>query len=125
MKAFHLPGSPVEKAGITPALAVTLSWIAENNGAGISDIARGCGTTKPTATATIDKLEHRGFVERQKNPLDRRNVNVTLTPQGRTLSRSIDRYCVRNMEQLLGRLSQDERQTLVELLEKAMPEETS
>jgi DNA-binding MarR family transcriptional regulator len=120
MRTLHAPGSPAAKAGITPALAFTLGWIADNNGASVSEIARGCGTTKPTVTVAVNRLEERGLVERLPNPADRRGVAITVTAEGRTLARSIERYRLRKMKKLLESLTRNEQITLVELLEKAV-----
>ena len=40
-------------------------------------------TSAGNMTAVVDKLARRGFIARMPNPADRREVHVTLTPEGR------------------------------------------
>jgi DNA-binding MarR family transcriptional regulator len=51
-------------------------------------LAQASGLTPAAATSMIDRLEKRGFVERQRDDQDRRKVFVALTrPASETLSR--------------------------------------
>lgn len=47
------------------------------------DLAAGVGLSTAATTTLIDRLEQRGFVERARDPGDRRRVLVQLTPGGR------------------------------------------
>jgi DNA-binding MarR family transcriptional regulator len=40
-----------------------------------------------TITSTIDLLEEKGFVRREKHPTDRRQVLATITPGGRSVAK--------------------------------------
>ena len=70
-------------------------------------------------TLMLNDLEDAGWVERKRDPSDRRRHIVELTPEGLS---SIDRAesGIDGMEdEILGSLSAEERATLRELLERA------
>ncbi len=55
----------------------------------MSDIATECHMSAAGATVLIDSLEKKGLVERKHDEQDRRQVQVSLTPEGRELVDSI------------------------------------
>jgi DNA-binding MarR family transcriptional regulator len=67
-------------------------------------------------TQRIDRLEHDGFVERQRDPDDRRVVYVQLTERGRELVDSILTSHFEEQERMVGFLSAAERRQLARLL---------
>lgn len=46
------------------------------------EIADVLGVAKSAVTKTVDRLEERGLVGRERNPSDRRTVYATLSPEG-------------------------------------------
>ena len=71
-------------------------------------------------TKRLDALEREGLVERLPDPNDRRGRLVGLTSKGREL---VDRAVIdhlANEQQLLGALSEGERQELADLLRKLL-----
>ena len=73
-----------------------------------------------TMTATLDILEHRGWIRRIPNPDDRRSVLIEITPDGRATADQLlpgIRHIERN---ILTALSQDERACLLDLLSKIL-----
>lgn len=72
--------------------------------------------TSGAMTNRIDRLEHRGLVERVKNPEDKRQVLVTLTaPGNKTVSAALEDH-VRNEAAILDGLAPAEQRQLVDLL---------
>lgn len=69
-------------------------------------------------TARLDKLEKRGLIVRQPDPLDRRGVKIALTDAGFALSNDLVEGHVAAEESMLKSLSQKERQQLIHLLAK-------
>ena len=59
-----------------------------------SSLAARLGLASPSMTALVDRLEQAGFVERIRNPRDRRSVLVVLTEVGSTSYKSIHEYYV-------------------------------
>ena len=73
----------------------------------------------PDVTRLIDRMEARGWVERQRGTADRRVVIVRLTDAGRALTDSLDAPVDALHARALGHLSADELRTLSALLERA------
>jgi len=66
----------------------------------------------------VDELEARGFVERRPNPADRRVRELHLTDAGRkALDQAFER-AVAFEQQVAGPLAADERERLLDLLER-------
>lgn len=56
------------------------------------------------ATGLIDRLEERGFIERQRVPEDRRVVLVRVTPDGERMLQEVDALSDELLRSVLGRL---------------------
>lgn len=70
----------------------------------------------------VDALEKRGAVQRQPDPTDRRSKIVVPTPAGRELYARARAVVTTATDTTLSALSQDERSTLLELLQRvALP----
>jgi DNA-binding MarR family transcriptional regulator len=71
-----------------------------------------------TMTSRLDRLEHRGLVERVPNPEDRRSVEIALTKSGRKLVDAVVGEHVAREQEMLAPLSPRERETLTRILRK-------
>ncbi|WP_372662463.1 MarR family winged helix-turn-helix transcriptional regulator [Cohnella sp.] len=69
-------------------------------------------------TYVVDKLEKKGFVERQPSPTDRRASNVVLTDKGNSLFDEIFPQHVETISNNLSFVSNEEKEQLIELLKK-------
>jgi len=83
-----------------------------------ADLAEKAGVTRATITGLVDTLERDGFVVREHDPRDRRMMLVHLTPLGVSTLESVLPGHFQQMAQQMAPLSQDERRTLVRLLNK-------
>jgi DNA-binding MarR family transcriptional regulator len=75
----------LDDAGLTPArwrLLVSLVVQSDPEGATIGELARHLEVREPTITATVDRLEREGLVERSRHPADGRVVVVRITDAG-------------------------------------------
>ncbi|MBG5948378.1 MULTISPECIES: MarR family winged helix-turn-helix transcriptional regulator [Proteus] len=72
--------------------------------------------TSGTMTNRIDQLEKAGWVIRKVNPEDGRGFLVSLTPEGLGLINQVIEAHVENQKRLVSGLSQQEQQTLNQLL---------
>ncbi len=66
----------------------------------VTELADYLGVTPSTMSLTLKRLEVRGFVERERDPQDRRVVNVRLTARGvaaRDATALLDPACVDRM----------------------------
>ena len=61
----------------------------QSDGLAQVELSRRIGIETASSTAVIDQLEKRGLIARERDPRDRRRINVTLTPAGRALQRPL------------------------------------
>lgn len=88
------------------------------DGGSVGEIADGIFSDPTSIGRVIERMEAAGLVERYRQPPDRRVVWVRLQPEGeRLLGKVLPRHVARTTE-VLGRLPEDERSQLVELLTK-------
>jgi DNA-binding MarR family transcriptional regulator len=73
-----------------------------------------------TMTATLDLLEHRGWIRRTPNPGDRRSVLIEITPQGRATADQLLPGIRKVERSILSALTPDERAHLLDLLAKVL-----
>lgn len=79
-------------------------------------LGRRCGIDRSDMVAAINELSERAFVERAPDPADRRRNVVTLTRNGRSQLRALDRLVTDAQDELLSPLAPRERTQLVDLL---------
>jgi MarR family transcriptional regulator, transcriptional regulator for hemolysin len=80
------------------------------------ELARAVGIEGPTMTRHLDGLERAGLVERQRDPVDRRAVQVQLTRAGHALHGRLLKAVISFNQQLRTGLSSDDLQTLRRVL---------
>jgi DNA-binding MarR family transcriptional regulator len=81
-------------------------------------LAEAAGVTRATMTGLIDTLEKDRLVAREPDPVDRRTTHVRLTGEGRAVLEAMLPDYFQCVADLLEPLSEPERKTLVELLQK-------
>ncbi len=72
------------KVGLTLAENLVLCQVAMAAGRRLRmvEIAGALGVAKSAVTKTVDRLEERGLLARERDPSDRRTVYATLSPEG-------------------------------------------
>jgi len=76
----------LDKLGLTYTQYLVLSTLWEEDGLPISSIADRLSLESSTITPLVKRLEAAGFVARKRNPLDERQVIVSLEAKGRALN---------------------------------------
>ncbi|MBD5451706.1 MAG: MarR family transcriptional regulator [Lachnospiraceae bacterium] len=76
------------------------------------------GIQPGSASEVIAKLEKSGLIARTENPVDRRTTDITLTEQGRVKAEEAAQQRRMRHEQMFATLTEDEKVTLLTLLEK-------
>jgi DNA-binding MarR family transcriptional regulator len=107
---------------VTPGLFGVIVIIDANPGLKQSELARAAHLDRSTVVSVIDNLERRGLVERRPADNDRRSNALVLTPDGVALLKKLKRRVAEHEKRLVEHLSEDERTTLVALLQKIFPE---
>lgn len=111
---------PPQAAQVSPSMMSIIDFVGSSPDCGVKEIARGLKLSTPTVSVSIRHLEEAGFIDRRPHPADRRAVQIFLTPKGRELYQQTYAFRRQTFERLLSGLTLDERQTLLELLEKAI-----
>ncbi len=83
-----------------------------------AELADFASVSRATITGLLDTLERDGFVLREPNPADRRQMSVHLTPAGQAFMHTLLPVHFRLITDLMGNLSENERTTLAKLLTK-------
>ena len=111
----------VASLGVSQAAATALAVIEGADGPLTpTEISERVLVPSATTTATLDVLERRGWIERRRNPDDRRSVLVVVTEEGREVC---DRMLpgIRAFErETLSSLTPRERTQLITLLGKVL-----
>lgn len=85
----------------------------------ISELSRHAHLPLPNMTFIIKRLEAKGIVKRSRDTKDKRVVKARLTTKGRKLFERFIRRRVEEFENTLGRLSEQDRTELVDVLNRA------
>jgi DNA-binding MarR family transcriptional regulator len=86
-RAFILASQP--DANMTCRQIAILALVAEYPGKSNKIIAETLGVPKPVVTRSADKLIELGLLKRRTSVMDRRKVEMTVTPAGARLVREI------------------------------------
>jgi DNA-binding MarR family transcriptional regulator len=74
------------------------------------------GADKTRIIPTLDELQQRGYIERRRDPDDRRVHVLTATQSGRAVKDAVQTAIQRGEERWLGRLSADDRRVFLRVL---------
>ncbi|HEY8933466.1 MAG TPA: MarR family transcriptional regulator [Rariglobus sp.] len=83
-----------------------------------AELADLASVSRATITGLLDSLERDGYVRRLPDPSDRRQMSVKLTPAGADFMHTILPDHFRIISRLMSALSETERKTLTQLLNK-------
>lgn len=83
---------------------------------GISDLSDRFDITNAAASQLVDKLFQSGLIQREEDPQDRRAKRLNLTEKGRALIQKGIEERYRWVDQLVGKLTADQRTQLGEAL---------
>jgi len=108
----------LKPAGITSVQYTALTVLDHHDGLSLAQLARDSFVTPQAAADLVANLERRHLVRRDRNAVDRREVVVSLTPQGREIL--ADRAAaVQQLEHLMiESLADDEARTFRDILDR-------
>lgn len=102
--------------GLTPPHAGLLRAVAAAPGRSQQALATQLGVLPSTLVTLVDELEGDGLLVRGRNPADRRNYALHLTPAGEQRLQEIGRVAQAHGGDLLAPLGQEDRAILARLL---------
>jgi DNA-binding MarR family transcriptional regulator len=104
--------------GLEPRHVGMLTQLAANEGKAQQAIGELIGLNPTQMVFLVDELEHRGLVERRRNPADRRSYSLYLTEPGRAMLAAVQEAAKAHQDSLGGSLTADEREQLTALLRR-------
>jgi DNA-binding MarR family transcriptional regulator len=87
---------------------LTVLYLIRTEGATLSAMARRLMVAPTVLTGIVDRLEKRGFVRRENDPLDRRKLRLCLSDEGHSVSLAVERALVSEVSGEMAGLSADE-----------------
>jgi len=103
---------------ITHMESKVMGFFARHPGATQSDLVQHSGRDKAQLARLIKSLRERGLVLAEADEADRRNVRLSLSPEGQAVQRTLHQQARRLGTQAVAGFSEDERRALVELLRR-------
>ena len=107
-----------DKMGVGPGGGIILITLAEMGQTGLNELTKRVARDKSQMTRTMRSLERKGLVERQPSANDGRVTMVSLTEEGETVVGELMEAVTDVIDDLFEPISQDERQTLKDLLRR-------
>jgi DNA-binding MarR family transcriptional regulator len=99
---------------------VTLMCLRDGLASTCADIARHMNHDSGATTRLVDQLEKRGLVTRNRSKTDRRVVHLTLTPEGKAVTKALTPRTMNFWNEMLDEFSTAEASMLVELLSRLL-----
>ena len=84
----------------------------------LTELSERFSISKPTINEVITKFEKSGLIKKKKNNKDKRITYITLTKIGDTLATTNMLESQRAVEKIVGKLSDDEVDSLVDMFDK-------
>jgi DNA-binding MarR family transcriptional regulator len=88
----------------------------------ITELATALKLTKPTVKVAVDKFIEKDFLYKVRSDEDRRSAHLHLTEKGKLINQMHDYYHRRIAESFTRKLSREELETIVGLLNKVLSE---
>jgi len=111
---------PPEEMQASPSHLALIDYAANNPDCGVREMAEALKLSTPTVSISVRQLEKSGLIARKPNPRDGRAVQLFLTQKGIEVHQRANNFHRQKFEELLSGLSPEERENLVNLLEKAL-----
>jgi len=102
---------------LKPGRFAAMTVISNNPGVTQAELGRAIARDKSSVTPLIQELEGRGLVERQRSPVDRRSIALSLTAAGEETLARLTAHAVehdRKLDEIVG----DQKAEFINLLKK-------
>ena len=105
---FDRIGRLLRPLNVSAAGGLVLGVLRDHGAMSPSDLGERLIVTRATVTGLLDSLERRGFVERSRNPADRRSLMVEITPDGLVVLQALRTLIHRHEQSWMSSFSEDE-----------------
>ncbi len=102
--------------GVSPVQLRALTALRKGGPLNLAQLADDMGVTVSTASRLVDRLVAVDWVHRRPAPHNRREISLSLTPQGRSLLRKYDDQRAQRLQACLTRLTPDRQDAVVAAL---------
>ena len=106
------------KDRVTPSQLKVLKLVARTNARRIGDVAGFLAVSNAAASKAVDRLVRRGLVRRAESAADRRAVELSLTPEGRTLLAQYEAATAEVLKNVFGTLPPDKLESTAVFLDE-------
>ena len=106
------------KYDLRPVEFTALSLINANPNINQKRLSEAINVSPPNLATLLDRLEARGLLQRQRNPLDKRSQTLVLTAEGARLCAKAEKTATELEAEASSALSDAERAQLISLLQK-------
>jgi DNA-binding MarR family transcriptional regulator len=106
------------RLALNPTDLRCLDWLSEG-AMSAGELADATGLSSAATTTLLDRLERKGFVQRERDPADRRKVMVAMTAAGRELIGGLYGPLAHEGSQGLARFTEAELEKVLEFLGEA------
>ena len=108
----------LEKLDLTYTQYIVMLYFWEKETSNVKEIGKTLLLDSSTLTPLLKKLENKGYIKRQRSKIDERNLNVSITEEGKKLkSKALE---VPEKMQKCINLSEEEAITLYKLIHKVL-----
>lgn len=107
----HFAGS-IASSGISAHQHAVLSWLNSHGPTYQKSLAEKVGIDPADMVAHLDALQGRNFVERNRDPRDRRRQIITLTEAGREKALAVDAHVIKVDRECFKDFSEEEQEQL-------------
>jgi DNA-binding MarR family transcriptional regulator len=94
----------------------TLWFVAGHQSPSMQDVAKHFKIRAPSATFLAEELVRGGYLKRSANAKDRRRVELTLTPKGKRMFKTLEEKRNKILTKLFGSLEEKDRDELNRIL---------
>ena len=122
MPMFH---KRMAKFQLRPVDFTVLSLLKANPNITQKRMSQAINVSPPNLATLLDRLENRGLVMRQRNPLDKRSQTLVLTAEGMRMCVKAEKTAVELETETTAALSDAERAQLMHLLQKIFLSESA
>lgn len=119
MRATDLHSRELARStGLTAPQLLLLQNIDQLGKVGVGELAQEMSLSQATVTSILDRLEDRGYVQREKSAEDRRKVITALTHKGREAVKDAPVPLQQRFVERFGKLASWEQHQLIAALER-------
>lgn len=106
------------KIGLTQGKPKILDFLIDNSGCSQRELASYCRIEPATATSILTGMEKEDLIYRERNPKDKRILNVYLTEKGKEAQRRVDKIFIDLDDKCFEGFSEEEKSQTICILNK-------